>query len=128
MERYNGLVVFGPVEATTMSRKKQQAPPGATKNGPPARPMSREDFLEFALSVVKAKEKLSLAAEQNLRANFGLQYDYPNEYVAFLDDWEGKGRNRRLIRRLVGHSPDMKTVSDLILKLPPEDHKRINFV
>src|SRR4051794_31673646 len=109
-----------------MSRKKPQPQPDATTNGQPERPMTREDFLEFALSIIN--EKLSSAARQNLLANFGLQYDYPNEYVAFLDDWEGEGRKRRLIRRLVGHSPDVKTVSDLISQLPPEDQKRINFV
>ena len=109
-----------------MARKKKQATQDAKANGPAPRPMSREAFFEFAFS--RVREKLSLAARQNLEANRGLQYDYPNEYAAFLDDWEGKGRNRRLIRRLVAHSPDVKVVSDAVAALPREDRMRINFV
>lgn len=88
--------------------------------------MSKEEFLELAFSVVK--DKLTSAARQNLQANFELQYDYPNEFVAFLDDWEGEGRKRRLVRRLVGHSPEMKPVSSLVAALPKEDQLRVQFV
>jgi hypothetical protein len=87
--------------------------------------MSREDFLKLAFSVVK--DKLSSAGRQNLQANFELQYDYPDEYVAFFDEWEGEGRKRRLNRRLLGHSPDMKVIGDLIVSLSPEDRPRVQF-
>ena len=58
--------------------------------------MSRDEFVQSALA--RVMEKLSSAARQNLQANYELAYDYPNEYVVFLDEWTGKGRGRRLER------------------------------
>lgn len=95
---------------------------------PAPKTMGKEEFLEFALSAAEKEQKLSHAARVNLRANYEVQYDYPNEYIAFLDDWSGKGRNRRLDRRIVAHSTDMKTVSDAIAKLSHEDRCRIQFL
>ncbi len=80
------------------------------------------------MAFAAVKEKLSNAARQNLQANFELQYDYPGEFVVFLDDWEGKGRNRRLNRRLLGHSPDMKPMGELVDSLPQEEQVRVQFV
>jgi hypothetical protein len=129
IERYNAPDAVDPGEAITMSRKKPQATPDTAKNGARERPMSREDFLEFALSVVKAKEKLTLAAEQNLRANFGLQYDYPDQYVVFRDHWEGTGRKRRLVREVLAHGTreDLKKLSDLVVTLPFGEENGVSF-
>jgi hypothetical protein len=107
-------------------RPKRRAKPEAKPTHRPAKkPMTREEFLKLAFSVVK--DKLSSAGRQNLQANFELQYDYPDEYVAFFDEWEGEGRKRRLHRRLLGHSPDMGVISDLIVSLSPEDRLRVQF-
>ncbi|HYT89661.1 MAG TPA: hypothetical protein VEL76_13220 [Gemmataceae bacterium] len=110
-----------------MSRKKQQAQQDTTKNGPQAKPMSREEFIAYAIS--RSGDKLSAAARQNLEANYGLQYDYPDEYVVFRDDWEGAGRKRRLIRRVLAHGPpeDVKRLSDFVGALPSEEQLRVFF-
>jgi hypothetical protein len=90
--------------------------------------MSKEEFLEFALS--RVRDKPTRAGWQNLRANFELQYDYPDEYVVFLDDWTGEGRNRRLERRVLDHAPpgNSKRLSDLVASLSGEDRLRVQFV
>lgn len=92
------------------------------------KPMSKEEFLEWAFG--RLTEKLSAAARQNLQANYELQYDYPDEYVVFLDDWVGEGRKRRLVRRVLAHEPaeGIKKLSDVIATLPLEDQARIQFI
>jgi hypothetical protein len=110
-----------------MSRKKKQPAGDTAKNGPQAKPMSREEFLAYALS--RSGDKLSVAARQNLEANYGLQYDYPDEYVVFRDHWEGTGRKRRLVREVLAHGPreDLKKLSDLVGALPFEEQIRVYF-
>jgi hypothetical protein len=112
-----------------MSRKKRQQdaelPPRLRVE---KKPMSKEEFLEWAFG--RLTEKLSSAARQNLQANYELQYDYPDEWVVFLDDWAGEGRKRRLVRRLLAHGPpeDTKRLSDVVAALPLEDQMRIQFI
>ena len=45
---------------------------------------------------------------QPLREQLRLQVEYPNEYVAFRDEWieAGQGETRRLIRHVIGHGKD----------------------
>jgi hypothetical protein len=111
-----------------MSENGRSKRRGKPDGQPAKRPMSREDFLQRAFSAVN--EELSAAARQNLRANFELQYDYPAEYVVFLDDWEGAGRGRRLKRRVLGHGPrtEIKALSDLVASLSLKDQMRVQFL
>jgi hypothetical protein len=113
-----------------MSRNGRQ-PPKSKSPKPrletPTRSMSKEEFLQWAFS--RLDEKLSSAARQNLQANYELQYDYPDEYVVYLDDWTGEGKNRRLNRRVLGHGPMEETprLSALVDSLPPEDRLRVQY-
>src|SRR5262245_49915990 len=105
-----------------MSRNGKQQSRKSPKR-PAKKPMSREDFLKLAFSVVN--DKLSAAGRQNLQANFEQQYDYPVECVVCFDEWAGQGRARRLERRVLRHGTRMKPLSDLIAFLPLQDQLRV---
>ena len=110
-----------------MNRNGRQAPRQPPRKRQSTKPMSKEDFLQKAFAAVQ--DKLSTAARQNLQANFELQYDYPDEYVVFQDDWSGEERKRRLVRRILAHGPDteIKRLSDLVKSLSGEDRLRVQF-
>ena len=82
------------------------------------------------MGVWQANGKALLGSTAEFAGELELQYDYPDEYVVFLDDWVGEGRKRRLVRRVLAHGPpeETKRLSDVVAALPFEDRRRIQFI
>jgi hypothetical protein len=53
-----------------------------------------------------------ISDEQRLlvRADLRLQFDYPGQYVAFLDEWSGAGSARTLSRLVIHAGPNYQDV------------------
>jgi hypothetical protein len=94
-----------------MPSKKKPA-----KNGPTT--MSLEEATEILMRGIP--EKLRNSVKDRVRADAKLQFDYPDEFVAYLDTYTGRGRNRRFSRQILAHSHSEIEVMEEYLRLPEE--------
>ncbi len=79
-----------------------------------SRPIDIETAYTQALACYP--EELSSEERQRLRADLQLQIDYPGEYVAHIDLWEGEAPHRRLARRVLAHSPSLDDVQPALVE------------
>src|SRR5262245_41823614 len=109
---------MGPVQApapqATLRKDPDHEPKEETTGSQtsPAAAGGEEAHVErgvFAVGVWQANGKALLGSTAEFAGELELQYDYPDEYVVFLDDWVGEGRKRRLVRRVLAHGPPEET-------------------
>ncbi|HKI33570.1 MAG TPA: hypothetical protein VKA46_17075 [Gemmataceae bacterium] len=70
----------------------------------------------YAQALACYPEELPVEDRQRLRADLQLQIDYPGEYVAYIDLWEGDASRRRLARRVVAHGPSLDDIQPALIE------------
>ena len=69
--------------------------------------------------------KLSPAAQDRIREDLRLRFQYPDEYVAYIDRWKIQGKVRRLRREVLVHSPSLKAIQGAIAAVPAKDQPKV---
>lgn len=64
-------------------------------------------------------------ARERLREDLRLQFDYPGEYVAYLDSWKTQRQTRRLLRRVIAHSLSLKDLYEALAALSPKERANV---
>jgi hypothetical protein len=72
----------------------------------------QERLEEYYQSALRQVGKIGDEFRQSIYEDLRLQVEYPNEYVAYFDEWieEGRGKKRRLVRHVLGHGTDIVAV------------------
>ena len=82
-------------------------------------------FEEVCQQALRNEGKLSPAAQDRIREDLRLRFEFPGEYVVYIDRWKVHGRVRRLCREVLGHSPSLKAVQAAIAAAPAADRPKV---
>ncbi len=100
-------------------RRKPMNPADEPLNGMnPA--WSIDEKVEWALQFAG---ELTPTAREQLRADTRLQFEFPDEYVAYRDTWTRRGKKRALARKVIAHSKSLVAVHKVTRGLSPRDRK-----
>jgi len=83
------------------------------------------EFDQLCREALEQAGDVSCAVRDRMIADLRLRFDYPGEYVAYLDKYKMVSKLRRLDRRLLAHSSDLSEVQAAILSHPPQDRAKI---
>lgn len=83
---------------------------------------AREQFLQHAL---RAAGDLSPQAQELLRNDLRLQFDFPGEYVAYRDQWKKHRKKPTLVRQVLAHGSSPLHLQNVLSTLPPQERAQI---
>ena len=86
---------------------------------------SSPSFEKVCEQALRNAGKLSPAAQDRIREDLLLRFQFAGEYVAFIDRWKVQGKVRRLCRDVLGHSPSLKAVQDAIAAVSLKDRPKV---
>ncbi len=69
--------------------------------------------------------KVPSFTREALREDFRLQFNYPSQFVAFIDRWYKQGRARRLKRTVIATAATLWEIDDLVDALPIAQQRKV---
>jgi hypothetical protein len=81
-----------------------------------------DDWCRLAL---ERTDDTSAPARELIVEDLRLRFEYPDEYVAYIDRYSGKGSSRRLSREILGHSKDLTCLQAAVEACPDNDLARV---
>jgi ribosomal protein S20 len=107
------------------SQRGEGQPSGSTANqgeSPLRRELLKPPFETiYQNALAQMMVKPTRRAKERLRANLLLQYEHPDQYVAFHDVWEGETLKRQIVRA----APSMPELLHSLASLPPDERERV---
>lgn len=88
-------------------------------------PESSLDFETVCREVLNRAGEISAFDRDCIIEDLKLRFQYPNQYIAFIDGWRTVDGVRRLSRRVVAHSADLAELQEPIARLSQRDHSRL---
>ncbi len=82
-------------------------------------------FAKVFQQAMRNSGNLLPAAQDRIREDLRLRFEYAGEYVAYIDRWKIHGKVRRLCREVLGHSPSLKAIQDAIAAVPAKDQPKV---
>lgn len=79
------------------------------------------EFDQLCREALEEAGDISSVVRDRLVEDLRLRFEYPGQYVAYLDRYHTVNKLRRLRRRLVAHSSDLGEVQAAILKHPKRE-------
>jgi hypothetical protein len=83
------------------------------------------EFEQVCQEALQQAGDVSAAARDRVVEDLRLRFEYPGEYVAYLDSYRTINKLRRLQRRIIGHSLDLGKVQVAILSHPKRERPKI---
>ena len=75
----------------------------------------------LALTLGALPKKHTAAVEAHVRANLRLQFDYQDQYVAYVDHLKGKGKNAVFSRQILTHARSLVQMYQQLHSIPEEE-------
>ncbi len=83
------------------------------------------EFEQLCQDALQQVGDMSAAARDRVIEDLRLRFEYPGQYVAFLDSYRTVDKLRRLRRRIIGHNLDLEKVQAAILRYPKQQRPKI---
>jgi hypothetical protein len=83
------------------------------------------EFEQLCREALERAGDASSAAKDRIIEDLRLRFEYPGEYIAYLDRYETVNKLRRLHRRLIAHSADLGEVQGAIRAHPKHERPKI---
>ena len=83
------------------------------------------EFADLCREALEQAGDVSSAVKDRLIEDLRLRFEYPGQYVAYLDRYETVSKLCRLRRRVIGHSADLGAVQAAILACPKSQRPNI---
>ena len=83
------------------------------------------EFDQLCREALEQAADVSSAVKDRVTEDLRLRFEYPGQYVAYLDRYETVNKLRRLHRRLIAHSADLGQVQSAILSHPKRERPDI---
>jgi len=83
------------------------------------------EFDHLCREALEQAGDISSAVRDRLVEDLRLRFEYPGQYVAYLDRFDTVNKLRRLRRRLIAHNADLGEVQAAILNHPPRERTKI---
>ena len=83
------------------------------------------EFDQLCHEALRQAGDVSSAVRDRVIADLRLRFEFPGQYVAYLDSYRTVNRLRRLQRRIIGHSTDLGQVQAAILRHPKRERAEI---
>ena len=83
------------------------------------------EFDQLCQEALEHAGDVSSAVKDRLIEDLRLRFEYPGQYVAYLDRYETVNKLRRLHRRLIAHSEDLGQVQAAILSHPKRERPNV---
>jgi hypothetical protein len=87
--------------------------------------MTSVEFEQVCAEALEHGGDLPMPVRDRVIEDLRLRFDYPGQYVAYLDSYETIGRLRRLRRHLIAHNADLEQVQAAILSHPKQQRPNI---
>jgi len=80
---------------------------------------------EALQNLVREYGHLPPQAFARLREDVRLQFEYPDQYVAYIDSWQRTGSGRQLVRKVIAHSACYADVYEQFVRLPADIRAKV---